>query len=504
MIPFLETNLLSLTIFAPLVGVALLLWLPRHYEESSREIALVTALVTFALSCWLAVSYFAAAPTDGYGLYIAEPWIESLSIYYRLGLDGVSLVLILLTTLLTPICVLCSWNDIKQRRKEFMLLVLLIEVGLNGAFVALDLFLFYMFWEVMLIPMYFLVGVWGSSKRIMAATKLLLFTLFGSLLMLVAILYLYFAGGKTFNLLQLYEVTLTPDVQIWLFAAFALAFAIKVPLFPFHTWLPDAHTEAPTAGSILLAGVFLKVGTYGFYRFAMPLFPDAVLMAKPVIMALAVIGIVGGALVSMVQPDIKRLIAYSSVSHLGFVMLGLFAMTPEAVQGAVIQMINHGISTGALFLLFGMLYERTHSRAIADYGGLAKQLPIYTTCFVLVTLSSLGMPGLNNFVGEFLILLGTFQVDRWSAIISATGVIFAAVYLLWMVERVFFGPTRERIGQEGVSVSALRDLTGREALALAPLLILIVWLGVYPRCILDVTKSSTDSFVRLVTRISGE
>ncbi len=500
MIPFLETNILTLTIFAPLVGVALLLWLPRRYEESSREIALATSLVTFALSLWLAAAYLQSPPVGGYSLYIAEPWIEALGIYYRVGLDGVSLVLILLTTLLTPICILCSWRDIKNRRKEFMLLILLIEIGLNGAFGALDLFLFYVFWELMLIPMYFLVGVWGSSKRIMAATKLLLYTLFGSLLMLVAILYLYFAGGKTFNLLQLYEVALTPNIQLYLFLAFALAFAIKVPLFPFHTWLPDAHTEAPTAGSILLAGVFLKVGTYGFYRFAMPLFPDAVVMIKPVILALIVIGIVGGALVSMVQPDIKRLIAYSSVSHLGFVMLGLFAANPEAVQGAVIQMINHGISTGALFLLFGMLYERTHSRAIADYSGLAKQMPIYTTCFLFASLSSIGLPGLNNFVGEFLILLGAFQTERLHAILSATAVIFAAVYLLWMIERVFFGPAREKIGADGVSVASLRDINGREALAFIPLLVLIVWLGVYPRTILDITKPSVTSFLQLTQR----
>jgi NADH-quinone oxidoreductase subunit M len=499
MIPFIATNIVTVTIFAPLIGVVAMLCIPKRYGDASREITLATSLITFCCSIWLACRYLDGAPTEGYGLYVALPWIPELAIYYRIGIDGVSLALILLTTLLTPICVLCSWQSITWRRKEFMILLLLVGVGLNGAFAALDLFLFYVFWEIMLIPMYFLVGMWGSQHRVMAAMKLLLYTLFGSLLMLVSIIYLYYAGGKTFNLLELYQVFLPATVQVWLFAAFALAFAIKVPLFPFHTWLPDAHTEAPTAGSILLAGVFLKVGTYGFYRFAMPLFPEAVLMAKPLIMTLAVIGIVGGACVSIVQPDIKRLIAYSSVSHLGFVMLGLFAMTEESVQGAVIQMINHGISTGALFLLFGMLYERTHTRQIADYRGIAPQMPIFTACFLVVALSSLGMPGLNNFVGEFLILLGTFQVNQWAAIISATGIIFAAVYLLWMIERVFFGPLRKTIGSN-VTLASLRDLTGREALAVIPLIILIVWLGVYPRVILDRTESSVATFLQLMQR----
>lgn len=497
-------HILSWTIFAPLFGVGLLLWLPRRYERASREIALATSGFTLLLSVWLLQRYLAAPVSDGFALGLAVPWVESLGIYYRIGLDGVSLVLILLTTLLTPLCVLCAWNDIKVRQKEFMLLLLLVEVGLTGAFAALDLFLFYVFWEVMLVPMYFLVGVWGGKARIMAATKFLLFTLVGSLLMLVAILYLYFAAGKSFDLAVLYRVSLDSTTQLWLFAAFALAFAIKVPLFPLHTWLPDAHTEAPTAGSVLLAGVFLKVGTYGFYRYAMPLFPDAVLAAKPLFLALAVIGIVVGALVSMVQPDVKRLIAYSSVSHLGFVMLGLFALTPEAVQGAVIQMINHGISTGALFLIFGMLYERTHTRAIADYGGIAQRLPLLTVCFLVTSLSSLGLPGLNNFVGEFLVLIGSFAAHPWHTVLAASGVIIAAVYLLWMIERVCFGPARERIGDEGPALNRLRDLTGREALVLIPLLILMGVLGVYPRLILDQTEGSVQRFITLVSCPGGQ
>lgn len=499
MIPWLTQNLLSLVIFAPLTGVVGLLLLPRRHEAAGREIALVVSLVTFVLSIWLGREYASLSHAAGFAFATTIPWIPDLGIDYRIGIDGVSLALILLTTLLTPIGVLCSWREITTRRKEFMLLLLVVEIGLNGAFAALDLFLFYIFWEVMLIPMYFLVGVWGGAQRIVAAMKFLLYTMVGSVLMLVAIVYLYFAGGKTFNLLALYEVVLSPGVQWWLFAAFALAFAIKVPLFPFHTWLPDAHTEAPTAGSVILAGVFLKVGAYGFYRFAMPLFPDAVLMARPTILCLAVIGIVGGALVSMVQVDVKRLIAYSSVSHLGFVMLGLFALTPEGVHGAVLQMINHGISTGALFLLFGMLYERTHTRKIADYGGIARQVPLYTACFIFVALSSLGLPMLNNFVGEFLVLLGTFRVAPWYGALSAVGVLFSAVYLLWLVERVFFGPAR---AGEGV-LAGLKDLRAREVVTLLPLLILMVWFGVAPRIILDRTAPSVESFLHLVQRTQG-
>lgn len=489
-------DILSLTVFTPLVGVLLLLWLPRRFEESSKEIALIVSLATFAVSMKLWFDFGAAPEIDGFSLTRVLPWIPDFGIYYRVGIDGVSLSLILLTTFLTPLCVLCAWRDIKVRRKEFMLLLLLIEVGLNGAFVSLDLFLFYIFWELMLIPMYFMVGIWGGKRRIMAATKLLIYTLLGSLLMLVAILYLYYAGGKTFNLLELYDVVLSKDLQMWLFAAFALAFAIKVPVFPFHTWLPDAHTEAPTAGSVLLAGVFLKVGTYGLFRFAMPLFPEAVLVAKPLFLILAVVGIVVGALVSMVQTDVKRLIAYSSVSHLGFVVLGLFAATQESVQGAVVQMVNHGLSTGALFLLFGMLYERTHSRAISEYGGIAKKVPILTVFFIIASLASLGMPGLNNFVGEFLILLGTFKVEPVYAIIASTGVILAAVYLLWMIERVFFGELVEKVGE--VATSTLRDINLREFVTIVPVLIMLVWLGVYPRTILDKTANSAQRFVEII------
>ncbi|MBI4366093.1 MAG: NADH-quinone oxidoreductase subunit M, partial [Deltaproteobacteria bacterium] len=447
---------------------------------------------------WLAARYWALPPSADYAFAVARPWIPALGIEYRIGIDGVSLIMILLTALLTPICVLASWHEIRARRKEFMALLLLVGVGVNGAFAALDLFLFYIFWEVMLIPMYFLVGMWGGPKRIPAAMKFLLYTMVGSVLMLVALLYLYFAGGKTFNLLALYGTVLSPTIQCWLFAAFALAFAIKVPLFPFHTWLPDAHTEAPTAGSILLAGVFLKVGVYGFYRFAMPLFPDAVLWFRPAILVLSVVGIVGGALVSMVQPEVKRLIAYSSVSHLGFVMLGLFALTPEGVQGAVIQMLNHGLSTGALFLLFGMLYERSHQREIAAYGGLAKRLPLFAACFLVVSLSSIGLPGLNNFVGEFLILLGTFRAEPVYGAVAAFGVVLGAVYLLWLVERVFFGP--EPSAGDAGHAPAWRDLGVREGIAVLPLIALCLWLGIAPGGVLARTLPSATAFLRFVEK----
>lgn len=488
----LHDHILSLIIFAPLVGMALIMLTPRKYEEASREIALVTTLGVLGLTVWLVMLYDQFNPS-GFSFVETAPWISALHVNYTVGIDGVSLLLIALTALLAPLCVLVSWNDIKGRRKEFMGLLLATEVGLIGAFCAMDLFLFYIFWEIMLIPMYFLVGIWGGANRVKAAMKLLIYTLFGSLLMLVAIMYLYGAAGSTFDLPSLYKVSLDPKVQIWLFSAFALAFAIKVPLFPFHTWLPDAHTEAPTAGSVLLAGVFLKVGTYGFYRIAMPLFPDAVVYFHTTFMVLSVIGIVAGALVSLVQPDIKRVIAYSSVSHLGFVMMGLFAMNPEGVEGAVIQMINHGISTGALFLLFGMIYERTHTRQMADYGGIARVVPLLTVCFIITSLSSLGMPGLNNFVGEFLTLMGTFKVSIPLASIAATGVIFAAGYLLWLIERVFFGPITRDFNR------GLTDMRLREWVTVAPLLVLMVVLGVYPSLAMRYIKPSVASFIAMTS-----
>jgi NADH-quinone oxidoreductase subunit M len=433
------------------------------------------------------------------------PWIPSLGVTYFLGVDGISVLLILLTTFLSAISILSSFTAITDKIKTYYATLLVLETGMIGVFAALDLVLFYVFWEAVLIPMYLIIGVWGGPRRVYAAVKFILYTVAGSLLMLVAILYLYFSyhaafGEYTFDLMRLYETPLGRSAQLWLFAAFALAFAIKVPMFPFHTWLPDAHVEAPTAGSIILAGVLLKMGTYGFVRFAMPLFPEATQAFAPWIIALAVIGIIYGALVAMVQPDVKKLVAYSSVSHLGFVMLGLFALNTQGLQGGILQMINHGLSTGALFLAVGMLYERRHTREISEFGGLAEVLPWFAACFLIVCLSSLGLPGLNGFVGEFLILLGAFRAHPVIAAVSALGVILAAVYILWMYQRVMFGPVTNPKNR------GLRDLSPREFWTLAPVIALIIWIGVYPNPFLrklDVSVADLMERVNAHTLASG-
>jgi NADH-quinone oxidoreductase subunit M len=487
-------HILTYIIFSPLIGIALISFVPRKFEEGVRSIAFFASLFTAALTYYLWINF---KPAAGFSFQETHSWIPSLNIYYRLGIDGVSLLLIALTSLLTPLCVAVSWNEIKTRRKEFYALILVCEIGLIGAFACLDLFLFYIFWEVMLIPMYFLIGMWGSGNRIYVALKFLLYTMAGSVLMLAGIIYLYVASGNSFDMTKLWNISLDSYKQVWLFLSFALAFAIKVPMWPFHTWLPDAHTEAPTAGSVLLAGVFLKVGAYGFYRIAMPYFPDAVAILRPYIFTLAVIGIVYGALVSMIQTDLKRLIAYSSVSHLGFVMLGLISLNPEGVNGAVLQMVNHGFSTGALFLMFGMLYSRAHSRNIADFGGVARSMPLYSALFIFVGLSSLGLPGLNNFVGELLTLMGAFKAKPWAAIVSASGVIFAAIYILWAIERVFFGKIKETIG--GIKWRA-DDISLREFSLTLPLLVLIVWFGVYPKTALSKISESTAEFLNMSRR----
>jgi len=439
------------------------------------------ALITFAAS----IPLFTAFQVAQRGMQFVErvPWVPSLGIQYSLGVDGVSVLLILMTTFLSAIAVLSTFSAVTERVKTFMALLLVLETGMLGVFAALDLVLFYIFWEVVLIPMYLLIGVWGGQRRIYAAVKFILYTVVGSLLMLVGILYLYFAhqaafGEFTFDLLRLYDTPLTHGAQLWLFGAFALAFAIKVPMWPFHTWLPDAHVEAPTAGSVILAGVLLKMGTYGFLRFAMPLFPDGAIAFAPWIIALSVIGIIYGALVAMVQTDVKKLVAYSSVSHLGFVMLGLFALNPQGIQGSVLQMVNHGLSTGALFLAVGILYERRHTREISEFGGVTKAMPVFSALFLIICLSSLGLPGLNGFIGEFLILLGAFRAHPWVAGLSATGVILGAVYLLWMFQRVMFGPVTKEENR------ALPDLTRRELWVLAPIIVFIVWIGVYPNTFL--------------------
>ena len=489
--------LLSMIIFLPSLGAVLAFLIAS--EELVKRMALITSALTFLISL---IPFFMFDPsTADMQFFERYDWIPALGISYEVGVDGISLLLIVLTTFLTPLTLLASWDSIHTRGREFMICMLFLESGMVGVFAAIDLFLFYVFWEATLIPMYFLIGVWGGPQRIYAAVKFILYTMAGSLLMLVAILALYFlhrqaTGAATFNLFQLLQLELPLSTQRWLFFAFFLAFAIKVPLFPFHTWLPDAHVEAPTPGSVLLAGVLLKMGTYGFVRFCLPLFPAASLEATPIIALLAVVGIIYGALMALVQTDIKKLVAYSSVSHLGFVMLGIFAFNSQGLDGAVLQMVNHGLSTGALFLLVGMLYDRRHTRLIADFGGLAKVMPMFAAFFLVVSLSSIGLPGLNGFVGEFLVLLGAFQTMPAFAIIGALGVILAAVYMLWMYQRVMFGEVTHEANKQ------LTDLTLREVIVLVPVVLAIVWIGMYPQPFLKRMEASTRAIVERVVTVA--
>jgi NADH-quinone oxidoreductase subunit M len=423
-------------------------------------------------------------------------WIPSFGINYHVGIDGISLFLILLTTFITPISILASWH-ITKSVKEYMIAMLVLETAMVGVFIALDLFLFFVFWELMLIPMYLLIGIWGGPRRIYAAIKFFIYTTAGSVFMFLAIIALYFlhhraTGEYTFNLLEFYRLDISFAVQFWLFLAFFIAFAIKVPMFPFHTWLPDAHVEAPTAGSVILAGVLLKMGTYGFVRFCLPLFPEVSHAFIPVISWMAIAGIIYGALVAMVQDDLKKLVAYSSVSHLGFVMLGIFAFNIQGIEGSITQMINHGLSTGALFLIVGMLYERRHTRMIADFGGLTKQIPVFAVFFLIVTLSSIGLPGLNGFVGEFLILVGMFKSRILYASLAATGIILAAVYMLWMFQRVMF---QEITHEEN---RTLKDMNKRELATLIPIVLLIFWIGIYPNSFLRKMDASVNHLLQKV------
>ncbi len=501
------SSLLSLTIFLPLAGIVLLAFMKNEHQRAARMTGLVASLATFGVSLGLWSGFDIADPA--FQFVESVPWIPSLNVSYHVGIDGMALVLIMLTTFLTPIALIGTWRSIHHRLRDYTMMVLALEVGMVGVFAALDTFLFYVFWEAMLIPMVFIIGLWGGQDRVYAAVKFFLYTLFGSLLMLVAILALGFyasqqPGGQfTTDLTVLMNVgpRLSGGIQLWLFLAFALSFAIKVPLFPLHTWLPDAHVQAPTAGSVLLAGVLLKMGTYGFIRFCLPLFPNASLAAMPYIAVLAVVGIVYGALVAMVQTDIKKLVAYSSVSHLGFVMLGIFSMTEEGMQGAIIQMVNHGLSTGALFLLVGFVYDRTHSRAIADYGGLAKVMPVYAIAMLFMSLSSIGLPGLNGFVGEFLIMMGAFRSVALGTVaytvVAASGVILSAVYMLWMYQRVFLGPMREGGKYHGEFVL---DLDRREIGSLIPLVVFIVWIGVFPGTFLNISAPTAKSVVTKIDK----
>jgi NADH-quinone oxidoreductase subunit M len=475
---------LTLLTFFPLLGVLALLFVPSDRKNVLRWIALITTLITFGISIWVLTLFNASNPD--LQLVARYDWITvaGWNIQYHLGIDGLSILLVLLTTFLTPISILSTWTAVEERVKDFMLFFLLLEVGMSGVFLAQDLFLFYIFWEFTLVPMYFLIGIWGGPRRIYAAIKFFLYTMAGSILMLLAILWLGIYQG-TFSVPALIaKGGIDPHTQLWLFVAFAAAFAIKVPMWPLHSWLPDAHVEAPTAGSVILAGVLLKMGTYGFLRFNLTLFPQAALQAAPWIALLATIGIIYGAAVSYAQADVKKLVAYSSVSHLGFVMLGLFALNPLGISGAILQMINHGLSTGALFLLVGMIYEQTHTREIKVYGGLWKLTPIFGTIMLIVSLSSMGLPGLNGFVGEFTILLGAFGSKAigspWFAGISALGVIMAAVYILYMFQKMFLGPEGSVVEEVKKHGHALRDLNWREIATVVPLLIFIFWIGLYP------------------------
>ncbi len=476
-------------IFFPLIGAALIALMPASAGRLIRRWAIAVAVAEFGFSLPLWWRFIPFGPD--FQFIERLDWLPALGASYHLGVDGVSVLLILLTTFMTALAVIASSPAIQTREREFYALLLALETGMLGTFMALDLLLFYVFWEAMLIPMYLLIGIWGGPRRIYAAIKFFLYTMAGSVLMLVALLWLYFynrsvTGVATFDLNAYYQLQIPAEAQVLLFLAFAVAFAIKVPMFPFHTWLPDAHVEAPTAGSVILAAILLKMGTFGFVRYGIPLFPVASEQFAPWIAGLAIFGIVYGALVALVQPDLKKLVAYSSVSHLGFCMLGLYAMNPQGLAGAMLQMINHGISTGALFLLVGVIYERRHTRLIADFGGLWKPLPVFASVFLIVTLSSIGLPGTNGFVGEFLVLLGAFKTNVWWAAMAATGVILSACYMLWMFQRVMFGPVTHA---ENANLS---DLTFRERLVFAPLLLLIFWIGVFPQPFLDRMQPALD------------
>ena len=488
---------LNALLVLPLAGALAVLAAPA---ARAKHVALAVTIAEFLVSVGLWWAYEPGLSAMQFRFW--APWVPAYGISYHVALDGISLFMVLLTTFTMPLAVLGSFNYIKERERGFYALMLVLTTGMIGVFVAVDLFLFYVFWEVMLIPMYFIIGIWGGARRLYAAIKFFLYTFVGSLLMLVAILVMYTVVGRetgtyTFDYAWLLEqAAVLRPWGLWLFLAFALAFAIKVPVFPFHTWLPDAHVEAPTAGSVVLAGILLKMGTYGFLRFAIPFFPEAAFdpQVVTVVVTLAVVGIIYGSLVAMVQPDFKKLIAYSSVSHLGFVMLGIWALTTQSVAGAVVIMINHGISTGALFLLVGMMYERRHSRMIADYGGLAAVMPAFAAVLTLVSLSSIGLPGTNGFVGEFLVLLGAFQTYPWAAAVATTGVIFAAAYLLWALQRIIY-QRLDKPENEG-----LTDLTPREYAIVVPIIVMILWIGVYPKPFLHRIEASVEYFVEQSAR----
>ena len=492
--------ILTSLIVLPIVGAILLLFVKDDEEHRTmlRAGALVVTVLVFLETLFL-WARFDPASAD-FQFVERYAWIPAFGISYFVGVDGISLLLLVLTGFLTPLALLGSWESVHKHTRAFCVFVLLLESAMMGVFISLDLFLFYVFWDAMLIPMYFLIGIWGYERRVYAAVKFILYTMGGSVLMLLAILGLAYlhstvAGGYSFDLTQIYRLQIPPNLQFWFFLAFTLSFAIKVPLFPFHTWLPDAHVEAPTAGSVLLAGVLLKMGTYGLVRFAFPLFPLAASFFAPYLAGLAVIGIIYGALVAMVQPDMKKLVAYSSVSHLGFVVLGISAMNVQGVQGAVYQMLNHGVSTGGLFLIVGMLSDRRHTRLIAEYGGLKHVVPHLVAAFLIITLSSIGLPGLNGFVGEFLILLGAFRWNPRMTAFAATGIVLSATYMLWMFQRVNYGPVSNEKN------AGMRDLTPREWVVLVPIVAATVLMGVLPNLFL---RPIEPSVARMVSQVQAQ
>ncbi len=487
---WLQAHLLAGTILIPLAGAGIAALIPRSRPAALKATALTFSLAVLVLAVIIWIGFDSTA--TGYQFVEFSPWIPSIGAAWHLGIDGMSLLMIALTALLTPVGLLGTWTAVTDRIKGYIVTILLLEAGMIGVFAARDLLLFYIFWEAMLIPMYLLIGVWGGPRRVYAAVKFILYTLVGSFLMLVALLALYFLHGRltgtwTFDLAVINQFSVPVNAQSWLFLAFTFAFAIKVPLWPLHTWLPDAHVEAPTFGSIILAGVLLKMGTYGLIRFSLPLFPVAASIAMPWMAGLAIVGIIYGGLVAWVQKDIKSLVAYSSVAHLGFVVLGIFTFRSEALSGAIIQMVNHGLSTGALFMMVGFIYQRRHTRDIGDFGGLAKVMPVYAAMLLVVAFASAGLPGLNGFVGEFLILIGAFRVSPWLAVPAIPGIIIAALYLLRLLRGVLFGPC---LNEEN---RVLRDLNPREILSMAPLLILMVVIGVFPRPFLRPLEPVADA-----------
>jgi len=489
---------LSLILFLPLAGALVLLFVPKQNEDAIRWIANIVAFAGFVVSIPL---WFQYNPQNPEFQFIERmPWIPSVGAEYFLGVDGFSVLLILLTTLMGFIAILSSWTAITERVKEYYIFLLVLQTGMLGAFMSLDFLLFFLFWEVMLVPMYFLIGIWGSANRLYSAIKFFLYTLVGSVVMLLGILALYFynhqvTGVYSFDVTAFHKLNIPADLQWWVFIAFFLGFAIKVPMFPFHTWLPDAHTDAPTAGSVILAAVLLKMGTYGFIRFSLPILPDATRTFTPLVAFLCIVGIVYGALVALAQKDWKRLVAYSSVSHMAMVMLGMFALNPVGITGSIVQQLNHGISTGALFLLVGVVYERRHTREISEYGGLSKVMPIYAAVFLFMTMSSIGLPTLNGFIGEFLILQGAFLHSIMWAAFAASGVVLGAAYMLYLYQRTMFGKV------ENPKNEKLPDLSLREFATFAPLIVLAVWIGLYPKPFLDRLQTSVQ---HVVLRVSPE